>query len=192
MPSAPDQLDADAGQILKFIRCQARQLFKGTHPAPVEPKLDAFSNIPVPDACQIIRLFRFAQHSRSRWRDFRGRLGGGTTASLSAPSGACGCPRRATIAGSRWTSCPSWLLRKASSPVPGRNGLVMATFGFIQGRPGLVVLQPQFSRYSRIRLQSKPPGGSLTARMAETGLPALGPPPQRPSQLQLRWPVGQW
>jgi len=55
----------------------------------------------------------------------------------------------------------------------------------------LLVLQPQFSRYTSICLQAEPPGGSLTARMTAPRLHALGPPPERPSQAQFPRAVGE-
>jgi hypothetical protein len=61
---------------------------------------------------------------------------------------------------------------------------------YLEEEPHLV-LQPQFNRCTGIRFQAKPPGSGLTARMAATGLPALGPSPRRPSQPQFPRAVGQ-
>jgi len=57
----------------------------------------------------------------------------------------------------------------------GVDGVYHRTTEFLER---LLVLQPHLWRNTVIRLQMKPPGVSLTTRMADTGLPALGSPPQ--------------
>ena len=87
------------------------------------------------------------------------------------------------------TNCPARcgpLLRSIQD-----QPIVLHFVFFVKEPTAVLVLQPQFCRYAGYRLQTEPTGGSLTARMAAAGLPALGPSIQRPCQSQLTRTIGQ-